>query len=121
ALPRRAPHLATARYLLWHRRRHRHACAAALAASAPPGTLGRAASLVGALSCSGARRPRRPSMQGILTTAVIDAARGAPAKAMLVDLFRLPGSGGERRHLKTIETNGQGGVAAPLLAGEEFQ
>ena len=60
-------------------------------------------------------------MQGILTTAVIDAVRGAPAKAMLVDLFRLPGSGGERRHLKTIETDGQGGVEAPLLAGDEFQ
>lgn len=40
---------------------------------------------------------------------------------MLVDLFRLPGSGGERRHLKTIETNSEGGVAAPLLAGDEFQ
>ena len=59
-------------------------------------------------------------MPGVLTTAVIDAAHGAPAKGMLVDLFRLPGSGGERRHLKTIETNGEG-VEAPLLAGDEFQ
>lgn len=60
-------------------------------------------------------------MQGILTTAVIDATRGTPAKGMLVDLFRLPRSGGERRHLKTIETDGRGGVEEPLLAGDEFQ
>jgi 5-hydroxyisourate hydrolase len=59
-------------------------------------------------------------MQSILTTAVIDARHGAPAKGMLVDLFRLPGSGGDRRHLRTIETNEQGGVDAPLLAGDEF-
>ena len=60
-------------------------------------------------------------MQGILTTAVIDATRGTPAIGMLIDLFRLPHSGGERRHLKTIETNGEGGVERPLLAGDEFQ
>jgi 5-hydroxyisourate hydrolase len=59
-------------------------------------------------------------MQAILTTAVIDALRGTPAKGMLVDLFRLPRSVGERRHLRTIETNDNGGVDTPLLAGDDF-
>jgi len=56
-------------------------------------------------------------MAGTLTTAVIDAVHGGPARGMLVDLFRLPGGIAERQHLKTIETE-RGAVAAPLLAEE---
>jgi 5-hydroxyisourate hydrolase len=59
-------------------------------------------------------------MPGNLTTAVIDALRGMPAKGMLVDLFRLPRQAGERRHLRTIETNANGTVDAPLLAGDDL-
>jgi 5-hydroxyisourate hydrolase len=55
-------------------------------------------------------------MQGRLTTAVIDAVHGVPAKGMLVDLFRLPGGQSERQHLKTIETDERGAIPAPLLA-----
>jgi 5-hydroxyisourate hydrolase len=57
-------------------------------------------------------------MPGTLTTAVIDALRGAPAKGMLVDLFRLAGNVGERHHLRTIETNDKGTIDAPLVAGD---
>ena len=57
-------------------------------------------------------------MAGNLSTAVIDALRGAPAKGMLVDLFRLPPDLGERRHLRTIETDAGGTSAAPLIEGE---
>lgn len=54
-------------------------------------------------------------MSGSLTTAVIDTFRGAPAKGMLVDLFRLPRGVGERHHLRTIETNDKGAIDTPLL------
>src|SRR5712692_2796438 len=59
-------------------------------------------------------------MPATLTTAVIDALRGAPAKGMLVDVFRLPRGAGERRHLRTIETNDKGTVDAPLIAGDDL-
>ena len=55
-------------------------------------------------------------MEGRLTTAVIDAVHGGPAKGMLVDLFRLPDGQAERQHLKTIETDERGAVPTPLLA-----
>lgn len=60
-------------------------------------------------------------MAGQLTTAIIDAVHGGPARGMLVDLFRLPGLPGsiaERQHLKTIETDERGAVSTPLLAEE---
>ncbi len=57
-------------------------------------------------------------MPGTLTTAVIDALRGVPAKGMLVDLFRLSGNVGDRLHLRTIETNDHGSVDAPLIADD---
>ena len=57
-------------------------------------------------------------MPGSLTTAVTDALRGTAARAMLVDLFRLPGNVGERLHLRTIETNDRGTVDAPLIADD---
>lgn len=55
---------------------------------------------------------------GRLTTAVIDALRGAPADGMLVDLFRLPRGAGERRHLRTVETDATGTLSTPLLEGD---
>ena len=57
-------------------------------------------------------------MPGSLTTAVVDAYRGGPAAGMLIDLFRLPRGAGERHHLRTIETNGEGALDEPLIAGE---
>jgi 5-hydroxyisourate hydrolase len=59
-------------------------------------------------------------MSGSLQTTVIDALRGAPAAAMLVDLFRLPRGAGERYHLKTIETNESGSIDTPLIEGDAF-
>ncbi len=57
-------------------------------------------------------------MSGSLTTAVVDVLRGAPAKGMLVDLFRLPHGVGERHHLRTIETNDRGAFDTPLLQAD---
>lgn len=59
-------------------------------------------------------------MAGSLQTTVIDALRGAPAAAMLVDLFRLPRGAGERHHLRTIETNAGGTIDRPLIEGDDF-
>ncbi len=59
-------------------------------------------------------------MSGHLTTAVVDIARGVPAGGMLIDLFRLSRSMGERNHVKTVETNNLGTTDLPLLAGDEF-
>ncbi len=55
---------------------------------------------------------------GRLSTAVIDALRGAPADGMLVDLFRLPRAAGERHHLCTVETAAADKVATTLLEGD---
>lgn len=55
---------------------------------------------------------------GQLTIAVVDALRGTPARGMLVDLFRLPRGAGERRHLRTVESEALGRVTAPLLEGD---
>lgn len=55
-------------------------------------------------------------MPGSLAIAVTDSLRGAPAKGMLVDLFRL--DGGERHHLRTVETDAPSGATPPLLEGE---
>ena len=60
-------------------------------------------------------------MPGSLTTAVVDALRGAPAGGMLVDLFRLSRGISERHHLKTIETNAQGAIDEPLIAGDALE
>lgn len=58
---------------------------------------------------------------GGLTTAVIDAEAGIPAAGMLIDLFRVARDVGERQHLRTVETNPQGAIAEPLLAGAAFE
>lgn len=59
-------------------------------------------------------------MSGSLTTTVIDALRGAPARGTLVDLFRLPRGVGERHHLATIETDHDGVIDTTLIEGEAF-
>ena len=57
-------------------------------------------------------------MPGSLTTAVTDALRGAPAKGMLVDLFRLSRGLSERHHLRTIETDDKGSSEGALIEGD---
>jgi 5-hydroxyisourate hydrolase len=57
-------------------------------------------------------------MSGRLTTQVIDAVRGVPAGGLLIDLFEWPPGGAERRHVKTVETNEEGGTDAALVAGD---
>ena len=56
---------------------------------------------------------------GRLTTHVLDTARGAPARGLRIDLFRIEGETAE--HLKTVETNDDGRCDAPLLAGAAMQ
>lgn len=52
---------------------------------------------------------------GRLTTHVLDAAAGTPAKGLRIDLYRL--DGGTTR-IRTVTTNGDGRVDGPLLEGE---
>jgi 5-hydroxyisourate hydrolase len=59
-------------------------------------------------------------MPGRLQLEIIDSVRGVPAAGMLVDLFRLDHGIGERHHLRTVETNEQGGTDAVLIEGEAF-
>ncbi|NTJ43045.1 hydroxyisourate hydrolase [Agrobacterium larrymoorei] len=55
-----------------------------------------------------------------LTTHVLDAAHGIPAKGLKIDLYRLDGD--VRDKLKTVETNSDGRVdGGPLLIGDEFR
>lgn len=57
-------------------------------------------------------------MTGKLTTHVLDTAHGCPAPSMQIDLFRI--SGETRTLLKSVVTNHDGRVDAPLLEGEEL-
>ncbi len=54
-----------------------------------------------------------------LTTHVLDAAAGTPAKGLRIDLYRL--EGGERLFVKTVVTNDDGRVdGGPILVGDSF-
>lgn len=54
---------------------------------------------------------------GFLTTHVLDTARGIPAEAMKIDLFRL----GETRELiRSVVTNADGRTDGKILPEEEF-
>jgi 5-hydroxyisourate hydrolase len=53
---------------------------------------------------------------GRLSTHVLDASRGEPARGMVVDLHLL--RNGERSHLKTVATNPDGRTNEPLLSGD---
>lgn len=56
-------------------------------------------------------------MGGKLTTHVLDLTAGRPARGMEVELWRLdPGP----RRLKTVRTNADGRLDAPLLEGTDF-
>lgn len=51
-----------------------------------------------------------------LTTHVLDTARGTPARGMTVELWSVDPS----KRLKTVETNADGRIDSPLLAGNEM-
>lgn len=56
---------------------------------------------------------------GRLTTHVLDTATGKPAEGLKIELYRL--SGMSHRKIKTVVTNADGRVDAPLLVGSEFK
>lgn len=57
-------------------------------------------------------------MPGFLTTHVLDIANGRPAANLAIELFRI--ENGERRLLKTTNTNDDGRTNEPLLKEGEF-
>ena len=58
-------------------------------------------------------------MGGFLTTHVLDTARGRPAAGMALELFRI--EGGERKPLKSVQTNAEGRTDGPLVTEDEFE
>ena len=60
-------------------------------------------------------------MAGRLTTHVLDTARGRPASALAIELWRLDPEGNGRRLLKTVRTNADGRTDEPLLQGDELR
>ena len=62
---------------------------------------------------------------GRLSTHVLDAARGAPAAGMRIDVLRRPGSAGlaldPDAPVRSVSTNAGGRTDAPLLEGEELE
>ena len=58
-------------------------------------------------------------MAGLLTTHVLDTARGRPAAGITLELARIEESG-ERKVLKNVSTNSDGRTDAPLLEGDEL-
>jgi len=61
--------------------------------------------------------PDRPAG---LTTHVLDTSRGRPAAGLRIDLLRLDAEG-RARPIKTVTTNADGRVDAPLLGAAEMQ
>lgn len=57
-------------------------------------------------------------MAAKLSTHVLDTANGCPAQRMKIELWSL--NGGERKLLKTVETNSDGRTDAPLLSADEL-
>lgn len=51
-----------------------------------------------------------------LTTHVLDTVRGCPARGMTIEVW----SGDPLKLVKTVQTNSDGRVDSPLLAGNEF-
>ena len=58
-------------------------------------------------------------MSGYLTTHVLDTAKGCPAEAIKVDLFRIEGD--QRLHCISMYTNYDGRTNAPILPKDKFQ
>lgn len=61
----------------------------------------------------------QPLPTGRLTTHVLDTARGSPAAGMVIELVRIQGL--EHHLVKTVSTNADGRVDAPLLAGLDLE
>jgi len=59
-------------------------------------------------------------MAGLLTTHVLDTARGCPASDVTIELWRCTPQNDEDRLLKTVATNADGRTNGPLLANEEL-
>ncbi len=60
-----------------------------------------------------------PQKTGFLTTHVLDTARGTPASAMAIQLYRLDG---DTRHLlNSLHTNEDGRTDSPILPQEDFK
>lgn len=55
--------------------------------------------------------------QGYLTTHVLDTARGCPAEALRIELFRITGGRSKRAD---VLTNEDGRTGAPVLGSDEF-
>ena len=54
-----------------------------------------------------------------LSTHVLDTALGLPARGVTIELHRL--DQGQRKHIKTVETNADGRTDAPLLAADSLE
>lgn len=55
-------------------------------------------------------------MAGKLTTHVLDTARGCPAAGMAIALWGVEPKSGDRRIIKTVQTNADGRTDGPLLS-----
>lgn len=60
-----------------------------------------------------------PADTGRLTTHVLDTASGKPAARLSIDLFALEGD--VKRAIKSVVTNDDGRVDAPLLSGDDLK
>lgn len=60
-------------------------------------------------------------MSGKLTTHILDTTHGCPAVDVLVELWSVDPTSGDRTLLKTVRTNQDGRTDTPLLAGDSFQ
>ena len=61
----------------------------------------------------------QPLPTGRLTTHVLDTARGCPAAGMVIELTRVEGP--DHHLVKTVSTNADGRIDAPLLSGAELE
>jgi len=58
---------------------------------------------------------------GKLTTHVLDTANGCPAAQMTIALWAIAPDTGNRTHLQTCVTNGEGRTDRPLLSDADFR
>ncbi len=57
--------------------------------------------------------------EGYVTTHVLDAGKGCPAKGLRIELFRIEGE--SRRLVRTVETNADGRTDAPVIPKGELE
>jgi 5-hydroxyisourate hydrolase len=60
-------------------------------------------------------------LPGLITTHVLDTARGRPAANVAVELWLVEPDGSGRTLLRAARTNADGRTDAPLLAGDELR